>query len=142
MTRLAQRLVGDGPAEDVVQEALASAWRSRASFDTGRGSARSWLLAIVANQASNHLRRHINSAGPTITPDVEGSADPSAVEAIDVSRALGRLTDRQRVAIALFYYCRLTTIECGEVMGCTAGTVKSTLSDARAALRVVLGEDY
>ena len=142
MTRLAQRLVGDGSADDVVQDALAAAWRSRASFDVGLGSARSWLLAIVANQASNHFRRHRRPSAPAAVQIVDGSAEPSTVAAIDVGRALDHLSDRQRVVIALFYYCGLTTTECGEVMGCSTGTVKSTLSDARAALRVVLGEDY
>ena len=91
---------------------------------------------------ANHLRRCGRSAGPAIVPDVEYPAGALTVEAIDVSRALDWLTERQRVAVALFYYCGLRTRECGEVMGCSAGTVKSTLSDARAALRVALGEDY
>jgi RNA polymerase sigma-70 factor (ECF subfamily) len=142
MTRFAQRLVGDESAEDVVQEALAAAWRSRASFDVGLGSARSWLLAIVANQASNHRRRHRSQIVHALAPIVDGTADRSTIETIDLGRALDRLSDRQRVVVALFYYCGLTTIECAEVMGCSAGTVKSTLSDARAALRVVLGEGY
>jgi RNA polymerase sigma-70 factor (ECF subfamily) len=142
MTRFAQRLVGDGSAEDVVQDALAAAWRSRASFDAGLGSARSWLLAIVANQASNQLRRQGRPAVQSAPPVMEGSDGPSGIEAIDVGRALDQLSERQRVVVALFYYCGLTTSECGEVMGCSTGTVKSTLSDARAALRRVLGEDY
>lgn len=142
MTRFAQRLVGDEAAEDVVQDALAAAWRSRASFDAGLGAARSWLLAIVANQANDHLRRR---GGPIVQgppPVVAGSADPAVIDAIDLGRAIEHLSERQRIVVALFYYCGLTTIECGEVMGCSTGTVKSTLSDARAALRAVLGEDY
>jgi DNA-directed RNA polymerase specialized sigma24 family protein len=58
MDRLALRLVGTAPAEDVVQDALAAAWRSWARFDSERGQPRAWLLAIVANKARDQLRRN------------------------------------------------------------------------------------
>ena len=41
-------------AEDVLQEALLSAWRSIGSFDGG--SLRAWLYRIATNRCLNHLR--------------------------------------------------------------------------------------
>src|SRR5207244_1020507 len=41
-------------AEDVLQEALLSAWRSIGSFDGG--SLRAWLYRIATNGCLNHLR--------------------------------------------------------------------------------------
>jgi RNA polymerase sigma-70 factor (ECF subfamily) len=139
MDRLALRLVGGSAAEDVVQEALAAAWRSRHRFDARQGSPRAWLLAIVANKARDHRRRAVETQ--VLVDDITESA-PSSDVVVDMSRALNHLTDRRRIAVALYYYLQLSVEECAEVMSCSAGTVKSTLSDARAQLRQLLGEEY
>src|SRR3712207_9125108 len=55
---LAYRMVGTrAAAEDVVQEALLSAWRSGARYDRTRGSVRTRILGIVHNRAIDALRR-------------------------------------------------------------------------------------
>ena len=38
-------------AEDIVQEAFLSLWRSGTSYDRARGSVRSWVLSAVHNRA-------------------------------------------------------------------------------------------
>src|SRR5687768_3667664 len=54
---LAYRLLGDrGDAEDVVQDAFLSVWRSMDRYDPDRGSERTWLLSIVRNRALDLLR--------------------------------------------------------------------------------------
>jgi RNA polymerase sigma-70 factor (ECF subfamily) len=138
LAALARRLAPHGDSEDVLQEALSAAWRKRAQFDETRGSARNWLLAIVADQAYKGRRR----LRPTA--DLEDVAmDPrDASVDVDLRAALGRLTPRQRTAVALHYYLGLPVADVAEVLGCSAGTVKSTLSDSRNRLRALLGEDY
>src|SRR5271167_3790948 len=46
-------------AEDVVQDAFLSLWRSGARYDRSRGSVRSWVLAVVHNRAIDTLRRGV-----------------------------------------------------------------------------------
>ena len=137
MARLARRLAPPGQWEDALQDALSAAWRKRAQFDANRGTARNWLLAIVADQARKSYRRvRSHSQLVDVAADsVDADGD------VDLQAALWRLTTRQRTAVALHYYAGLSVAEVGEVLGCTPSTVKSTLADARIRLRRELGED-
>lgn len=136
MTALAFRLVPASDVEDVVQDALASAWRQRSRFDPSRGSARTWLLTLTADQVRRLYRR--SRRVPVPMPDVPGGGSDELPDP-DLDRALRGLSSRQRLAIELFYYLGLPVSEVAMVMGCAEGTVKSTLADARARLRSVLG---
>jgi len=134
MGLLAERLVGPSDQDDVVQEALTRAWRKHGLFDTARGSPRAWLLAIVADRARRTWRRRRTS------PLVMGAgfvAGPDGVK-VDLERAVARLAPRMRLAVECVYFVDLTIAETATVMGCSEGTVKSTLSDARDRLRVML----
>jgi RNA polymerase sigma-70 factor (ECF subfamily) len=136
MRRLATRLTSAADSDDVVQEALVRAWRKRAQYDQARGSAQSWLLAIVADRARRHrvrLRRGRELVDvPARSVDVE--------RALDLDAAIAGLPRRQRLAVELHYLLGLDVKECAAVMGCSDGTVKSTLYDARTRLRGVLEE--
>src|SRR3954451_16188851 len=57
---LAYRMTGKRAiAEDVVQEAFLSLWRSGARYDRAGGSVRTWTLGIVHNRAIDALRRNM-----------------------------------------------------------------------------------
>lgn len=140
MADLAVRLVGARDAEDVVQEALAMAWQRRATYDEQRGTTRNWLLMLTAEQANRQRRRRRFIADPAAVvhrPYANGlQPDP------DIARAVKKLSPRQRLAIELYYYLDLTVTDVAEVMNCSSGTVKSTLSDARTRLRATLGDEF
>jgi RNA polymerase sigma-70 factor (ECF subfamily) len=140
MAWLARRSADESDWEDVLQEALSAAWRKRGQFDPARGSARNWLLAIVADQSFKNRRR----PRPVLVADPPERPAPAAdgSEQVDVDAALAKLTDRQRLAVNLRYFLELPVADVGQVLGCSEGTAKSTLSDARRRLRELLGEDY
>lgn len=135
MSNLAARLVGSTDRDDVVQEALARAWRKRATFDPRRGTPRVWLLAIVADRARRlrTRRRAQRLGGEAVVQPTDGSR-------IDVERAIATLPPRMRFAVDCFYFVDLSIAETAELMGVSEGTVKSTLADARDRLRVLLEE--
>ena len=60
---------------------------------------------------------------------------------LDVAAAISKLSPRQRLAVDCFYFVGLSVDETARVMGCSEGTVKSTLSDARARLKGMLEGD-
>ncbi|MEP7378411.1 MAG: RNA polymerase sigma factor [Chloroflexota bacterium] len=130
LVHLAERLAGTAYRDDIVQEALLNAWTRRRSFDPRRGAASSWLLAIVANQARKSWRRRMTIQQPDV-------ADPGRDEEdrLDIEDALRHLSPRQRLAVDCHYFVGLSVSETAAVMGCSEGTVKSTLSDARLKLR-------
>jgi RNA polymerase sigma factor (sigma-70 family) len=136
MARLAARLA-PGEADDVVQEALARAWRRRETYVESRGTAQAWLLAIVADRARRTWRRR----SPVPVAEVPDAAAADRTADVDLERALARLPRRQRLAVDLHYFVGLSVAEAAAVLGCAEGTVTSALYDARARLRKELGDD-
>lgn len=135
MALIAARFGPPGEREDVLQEALLRAWQHRASFDARRGSLGGWLFAITANAARTRVRGWKAVARAIKPPDLPFS-DPD--QKVDLEGAIARLSDRQRLAVGCFYAVGLSIAETSQVMGCSVGTVKSTLADARSALRISL----
>jgi RNA polymerase sigma factor (sigma-70 family) len=144
MTRLARRLAPHADADDVVQDALVRAWQKWDQFDSARGTPSSWLLGITADRARDARRkrvRRLHAVDETaLAPDAAAPATNLAAD-LDLDAAIADLAGRQRLAVELHYFVGLNVDETAAVMGCAAGTVKSTLSDARGRLRELLGDD-
>ncbi len=133
IARLAGRLAPEGDRDDVIQEALTRAWSKWSQFDPSRGSPSAWLLAITADQA-RRARRRVRPWPLFDSPARVRSID----DRLDLEYAISRLPTRQRLAVDCFYFAALSVAETAAVMGCAEGTVKSTLSDARARLKTLL----
>ena len=134
MANLAARMVGLSDRDDVVQESLTRAWRRWETFDPNRGLPRTWLLAIVADRARRHNRRRLRPVFSATPSQTDSGGD------CDVLAAVQRLPRRQRMAVELHYLVDLPVSEVSELMGCSEGTIKSTLHDARHRLRQLLEE--
>src|SRR5215212_1259105 len=114
---LAYRMCGARQlAEEVVQEAFLSIWRSGARYDRGRGSVRTWVLGITHHRAIDALRRGV-------VQDRHRASD----EALEVRGALDVLPDDQRRAIELAYYGGFTQSEIADMLGVPIGTVKGRM---------------
>lgn len=132
--RLAYGFVHDvDEAEDVVQEAALTAWRRLANVQEGK-QLQPWLLAIVANQSRAALRRRRWS---TVSIDRASRAAPSADLAthIDLHRALGGLSNDDRLALLLRYYLDLPFEEIAVVLGISTKGARSRVHRALLRLR-------
>ena len=144
---LALRVVRDPAlAEDVVQEAFLSLWRTAGRFVPERARAETWLLTIVHRRAVDLVRREerrraepIESAPETVD-DAAEEAPWMRLERERVQAALAALPDPQREAIELAYYGGFTQAELADRLGQPLGTIKSRMFAGLARLGELLRE--
>ena len=137
--RVAAAITGSSDAgRDAVQEGLARALASRASF-RGSGSLEAWLWRTVVNAA-----RNIKSRTPVTAEASDWYAPTDAAEnerAAAVRAAVRLLPERQRLVLFLRYYADLDYASIAKVLGIRRGTVSATLSHAHGAMRRLLDEE-
>jgi DNA-directed RNA polymerase specialized sigma24 family protein len=126
-------------AEDAVQETMELAWRSWASLRT-EGSRAAWLTRICVRHSLRRRRRSFTWGRPAgaVTP---ANVPPFEPPDIDLDRAFGRLSPRQRAVVALHYGHGYTLDECPVLMTCRPGTARSHLARALTAMRKELQDD-
>jgi RNA polymerase sigma-70 factor (ECF subfamily) len=125
-------------AEDAVQEALLRAW-ARSEKGEEINSLEGWVTTVALNLARSGLRRIRSERRARARLHTPALGEPPTADRIDVDRALAALPRRQREVAVLRYYLQLDTREVASVLELNEGTVKSTLSRARAALAQTLG---
>jgi RNA polymerase sigma-70 factor (ECF subfamily) len=146
---LAYRMCGQrARAEDVVQEAFLSLWRSGARYDPARGSVRSWILGAVHNRAIDAFRRGAAKEGQDVGDEQMAAQLPAAertdaqVERRDEARlvrgALLELPPDQRQVIELAYFGGFTHSEIARMLELPAGTVKGRMRLGLSKLRISL----
>jgi RNA polymerase sigma-70 factor (ECF subfamily) len=124
-------------ADDLAQEALASAWKARASYERGT-NLRAWVYLILRNRFYSDARRAWRST--PLDPEVAEATLRARdnVECIlqldEVRRALTRLTDQHREALVLVGVGGFSYDEAAEILRVPPGTVKSRVCRARMAL--------
>jgi RNA polymerase sigma-70 factor, ECF subfamily len=148
---LAYRMCGRrSTAEDVVQEAFLSLWRSGSRYDRQRGSVRSWVLGVVHNRAIDVFRRDATRTGQDVNSEgiVERMPAPEDTErtvqrredATEVRTALNDLPADQRQVIELAYFGGFTHTQIASMLQLPAGTVKGRMRLGLTKLRVALGD--
>lgn len=124
-------------AEDIVQEAFISLWRSGARYDSTRGSVRTWVLGIVHNRAIDALRRRAAQDRDRVSDEgIEDKLEANERteleagrrdEAREIRAALVGLPPDQSRVIELAYYGGLTHSEIAELLEAPVGTIKGRM---------------
>ena len=137
LLRTAYLLTGDwGLAEDLLQTALASTWLHWHEIKD-KQAAEAYVRQTMSRTFATWWRRRWRGETPTdVLPDVTGSDPYSHVDAKQLlKRALAELSPRQRAIVVLRFYEDLTEPQVAQVLGCSVGTVKTTVSRALKRLR-------
>jgi RNA polymerase sigma-70 factor, ECF subfamily len=135
---LAYRMVGRGNvAEDVVQEAFLSIWRSGARYERARGSVRTWVLGIVHHRAIDQLRRaSVHSKRRASDEGIEDRIESGERTDVEVARrdeaqairsAMESLPPEQSHVIELAYFGGFTHTEIADILETPVGTVKGRM---------------
>jgi RNA polymerase sigma-70 factor (ECF subfamily) len=136
----ARSLRGAHEADELTQATFVAAWRSRTTFDPGRGTLAGWLLGIARRQVIDRARRlarersiaeRLSSVGLVAT-----SPNPDRlVEQLVLVDELSRLGDEQRRVLELAFYDDLTHAQIASVTHLPLGTVKSHIRRGLRRLR-------
>lgn len=122
-------------AEDLVQGALAAAFRHRRRLE--RGDVEAYVRRSVVNAQATRWRRLLRREQTTSTPP--DRSVPGAASGVDdrlwAVDALRSLPPRQRAVLVLRYFYDLDEAAIAAELGISRGTVKSQASKALASLR-------
>jgi RNA polymerase sigma factor (sigma-70 family) len=142
------RILNDrSEAEDVLQDVYVTVWRKAGTFDPGRASPITWLVAIARNRSIDKLRA--GAAGRRTDP-IESADDvrdpaPAAVELLEqaqenakLANCIGELEARHAIAIRSAFMDGNTYEELAGRMNVPLGTMKSWIRRGLLKLRVCL----
>ena len=153
--RLALHLTGSEPeAQDVYQDAFLKAYRNIGSFRF-ECSFYTWIYRIVTNLCLDYLRKkQVRKEDQPVITDSEGQTFDLLEQVADarsganperdllrrelggqISRALEKLTPRERMVFEMKHYHGLKLRTIGEMLNTTEETAKNTLFRATQKLR-------
>ena len=141
--RLAVRLTGNvHDAEDILQESLLRAARSRETF-RGDCNFRTWLNRIVVNV----FRTWVTSKPsvetlleePMAPCDTTDEKNELQARSELIAQHVSRLPERQREVLVFVTYEQMSPQDVAELLGLTIQNVYSNLTAARQQLRKTLG---
>ena len=142
LRRFLLSLCGDAAeADDIAQDALVNAYVASGSF---RGAARfsTWLFRIAYNCFIDRLRGQKMQTSPLETPAAQAIPGPDAPDGRfcheDLHRAIGRLPDKERAALLLFYMEDKPVKEVAAILEIPAGSVRAYLTRGRQHVKEYL----
>ena len=124
-------------AEDVAQEAFGQLyvhWTKVSQYDQPQAWVRRVAIRMAVRLARREETRRLLTSRPSSRPVSADGGD------LDLAAALRALPAQQRAAIALHYYEDRPAEEVGNLLGCSASTVRTHLARARTRLAEILVE--
>jgi RNA polymerase sigma-70 factor (sigma-E family) len=118
-------------AEDLLQTALAQAWRS---WDRVHTSHEAFVRRTLVNTYVTWWRRKWNGERPTAELPEHPTHVTGHDDRLDLRDAVRQLPRRQRAVIVLRYFEDMPDAEIADVLGCSASTVRSQAHRALARL--------
>ena len=129
-------------ADDLVQETLVKAWKSRASFDMG-SNLKAWLFTILRNTYLSELRKRkyeVQDHNGEMAQQLSvKDGQSSHMDLVDFSKAFSLLTAEQREALILIGAEGFSYDDAALMCGCAVGTMKSRVNRARGKLAELMG---
>lgn len=126
-------------AEDLVGETFERVLRSRRRFDPRKGSEKNWIYTIGLNLLRDHARRGALEQRTLERVGADPRADRHELDLLEqrdeLGRALAKLNDAEREAVALRFGADLTLREVAHALGEPAAAVEKRIYRALAKLR-------
>jgi len=141
---LMARGVGNGTAEDIVQDVMIKVWTRAELFDPKKASFATWVYRLTRNKWIDHKRKHgrMDVRDPELMKTIADDEVPSAEQdfmtqqSTDVLRKhIAKLTDAQQMAIRMAFLEFKTHKEISAETGLPLGTVKTRIRSAINALK-------
>lgn len=138
-------------AEDVLQEAFLTVWRTAPDYRASLSPPLAWLGLIVRSRALDALRKHVSSRadrtqeldeslGQALESDAPNPMDTAdaSEQALALHQCLEKLEQRQREVVSLAYLRDLSHSELAAQLALPLGTVKTWIRRGLEQLRVCL----
>jgi RNA polymerase sigma-70 factor (ECF subfamily) len=131
--------------EDLLQSTFIEVGKSAARFRRG-SSVRTWLYAIAANVARNHVRGEVRRRGnlegygelPSRGPEMPSEIAERRQLLSRVQDVLDALDEPLRVVLVMCDLEEIPCVEVARVLGVREGTIWRRLHDARQAVRTAI----
>jgi len=141
---LMARGVGNGTAEDIVQDVMIKVWTRAVLFDPAKASFATWVYRLTRNKWIDHQRKHgrMDVRDPELMKVIADDEVPSAEEDFMTSQSsailhehINRLTEAQQMAIRMAFLEFKTHKQISAETGLPLGTVKTRIRSAINALK-------
>lgn len=141
---LIARGVGNGTAEDIVQDVMIKVWTRATLFDPEKASFATWVYRLTRNKWIDHQRKHgrMDVRDPEVMKVIADDEVSSAEEDFMTQQSteilreyISQLTDAQQMAIRMAFLEFKTHKQISAETGLPLGTVKTRIRSAINALK-------
>lgn len=141
LTVARQRLSGTADAEDVVADVFRVTW---GHYQETGDLSMPWVYQTLRNRIGNEYRRRDRAPLLTDSELPGGVSDEitARADAITVRAAMNALEPDDRELLFMAYWEDLTASEIGEILDCTATTIRVRLFRARRRLQQRLDDSF